>query len=73
MPATRRRLNTIHRPRVAAASLAKETSSDTRAIAITGTTDVAPATSVDAADSVSKADHVEAMAEGEGEVDGKEE
>ena len=63
MPATRRKLNTIHRPRVAAASLAKETSSDTRAIAITGTTDVAPATSVDAADSVSKADHAEAVAE----------
>jgi len=54
MPATRRKLNTIHRPRVAAASLAKETSSDTRAIAITGTTDVAPAISAAAADSGSR-------------------
>ena len=69
MPATRRKLNTIHSPRVAAASLAKETSSDTRATAITSTTDVAPATSVDAADSVSKADHAEAVAV----ADGKEE
>jgi hypothetical protein len=69
MPATRRKLNTIHRPRVEAASPARETSSDTQAIAITGTTDVGPATSVDAADSVSKADHAEA----EAVADGKEE
>ncbi len=66
MPATRRKLNTIHRPRVVAASPAKETSSDTRASAITGTTDVAPATSVDAAGNVSKADHAEPAAEGDG-------
>ena len=71
MPATRRRRKTIHRLRVAAASPAKETSSDIRAIAITGTMDVAPATSVDAADSVSKADH--AVAEAVAVADGKEE
>jgi hypothetical protein len=67
MPATRRKLNTIHRLRVAAASPETETSSsDTQATA-TGTTDVALATSVDAADNASKADHAEA------EGDGKEE
>jgi hypothetical protein len=72
MPATRRKLNTIHRLRVAAASPETETSSsDTQATA-TGTTDVALATSVDAAGNASKADH--AAAAGKGAVgDGKEE
>ena len=65
MPATRRKLNTIRRPR-AAASTAKETSSDPRAIAITAITDAAPATSADAADNVSKADHAEAEDKGAG-------
>jgi hypothetical protein len=71
MPATRRKLNTIPRLRVAAASPETETSnSDTQATA-TGTTDVAPVTSVGAADNVSKADHAAA---GKGAVgDGKEE
>jgi hypothetical protein len=71
MPATRRKLNTIHRLRVAAASPETETSSssDTPATA-TGTTVVAPVTSVGAADNVSKADHAAA---GKGAVDGKEE
>jgi hypothetical protein len=73
MPATRRKLNTIPRLRVAAASPETETSSssssDTQAIE-TGTTDVAPVTSVDAADNVSKVDHA---AEEEAVGDGKEE
>jgi hypothetical protein len=73
MPATRRKLNTIHKPRVAAASPAKETSSDTRATAITGKTDVALATSVDAADNASKADHAEEVVEAAAAADGKEE
>ena len=72
MPATRRKLNTTHRLRVAAASPETETSNDTPVTA-TGTTDVAPATSVDAADNARKADHAEG-AEGDGkEGDGKEE
>ena len=54
---------------MAAASPETETSSDTPVTA-TGTTDVAPATSVDAADNARKADH--AAAEG-AEGDGKEE
>ena len=57
---------------MAAANHATQTSSsDTRATAITGTTDVAPATSEDAADNASKAGHAAAE---EGPVgDGKEE
>jgi hypothetical protein len=70
MPATRRKLNTIHRL-LAAASPATETSSSDIPATATGTTDVAPVTNVDAADNVSKADNAAA---GKGAVeDGKEE
>ncbi len=71
MPATRRKLNTTHRLRVAAASPETETSNDTPVTA-TGTTDVAPATSVDAADNARKAGHA-AAAEEAAVGDGKEE
>jgi hypothetical protein len=72
MPATRRKPNTIHRLRGAAANPETETSSSDPPVTAIGTTDVVPATSVDAADNASKADH--AAAAGKAAVgDGKEE